>query len=97
MKNSLLLFLSQHRAFWWMRSFVYKVFFWIGAQVFRHQFNARDKKDNLVSLRHLFQITQAQLILALLFAIFLQLIDPVVFNFYKFTFLKIRVMIISGV
>lgn len=89
MKNSLFLFLSQHRAFWWMRSFVYKVSFWTGAQVFRHQFNARDKKDNFVSLRHLFQITQAQLILALLFAIFLQLVDPVVFGFYEFTFLKI--------
>ena len=89
MKNSLFLFMSQYRAFWWMRSFVYKVFFWIGAQVFRYQFNARDKKNNLVSLRHLFQITQVQLILSLLFAIFLQLVDPVVFGFYKFTFLKI--------
>ncbi|MDR3502098.1 MAG: hypothetical protein P4L79_05895 [Legionella sp.] len=89
MRNFLFLFLSQHRAFWWMRSFGYKVFVRIGAQVFRYQFNARDKKDNLVSFRHLLQITQTQLILALLFAILLQLVDPVVIGFYKLTFLKI--------
>lgn len=89
MKNSVFLFLSQYRFFWGLRTLGHKFLFWIGARAFRYQFNARDKKDSLVGLRHLFQITQVQLILALLFAIFLQLIDPVVITFYKFTFFKI--------
>lgn len=89
MKNTLFLFLSQHRAFWWARSLGYKIFFWIGAKVFRYQFDARDKKDDFIGLRHLFQITQVQLLLALVFAIFLQIVDPVVYDFYKLTFLKI--------
>ncbi len=89
MRNSLFLYFSQHRAFWWLRSLVYRAYFWIGAQVFRAQYFTRDKKDDFVGLRHLFQITQIQLVLALLFAIFLQLMDPVVLEFYKFTFLEI--------
>lgn len=89
MKNSLFLYFSQHRAFWWLRSLVYRAYFWIGAQSFRSRYFTREKKDSFIGLRHLFQITQVQLILALLFAILLQLVDPVVTGFYKFTFFKI--------
>lgn len=89
MKNSLFLYFSQHRAFWWLRSLVYRTYFWIGSQSFRSRYFARDKKDSFIRLQHLFQITQVQLILALVFAISLQLIDPVITGFYQFAFFKI--------
>lgn len=66
-----------------------KFIFWIRTQIFRSQYFSRDKKDNFIGLRHLFQITQVQLVLALIVAILLQLVDPIVIGFYKFTFLKI--------
>jgi len=89
MKNSWFLFLSQYRVFWRLRSLGYKVFFWIGALVFRYQYHVREKTDNYVGLRHLFQITQVQLMQALLFAILLQLVDPIIYDFYGLTFLQI--------
>lgn len=66
-----------------------KFIFWIGAQKFRSRYFVGDKKDSLIGLRNLFQITQVQLVLALIFAIFLQVLNPVVIGFYKFTFFKI--------
>ena len=89
MKNSVFLFFSQYRFFWRLRTISQKLIFWIRAHLFRLQYFSRDKKDNFTGLRHLFQITRVQLIIALLFAIFLQLIDPIVLNYYNFTFLKI--------
>ncbi|MET0072501.1 MAG: hypothetical protein ABW096_20910 [Candidatus Thiodiazotropha sp.] len=89
MKNSLFLYFSQLRAFWWLRSFTFRTYFWIGAVGFRSRYFAREKKDNFIGLRHLFRITQMQLVLALIFAIFLQIVNPVVFGFYKLTFLTI--------
>jgi len=87
--NSIFLFLSQYRVFWWLRILSYKLLFLISNNIFLYQFNAREKKNNYVGLRHLFQITQVQLVLAILFTILLQLVDPVVYSFYELTFLKI--------
>lgn len=89
MKNSIFLFLSQYRFFWRLRALSNKLLFSIGARVFLYRFNAREKKDNYVGLRHLFKITQLQIISALLFAAFLQWVDPIVYSFYELTFLKI--------
>ena len=89
MKNSLFLYFSQHRAFWWLRSLAHKAYFWIGVQIFLSKSFARDRKDGFFELCNLFQITLVQLILALLVALFLQWINPIVLDFYKFSFLKI--------
>ena len=48
-----------------------------------------EKKNNYSGLRHLFQITQVQMILTLLFAGFLHLVDPLVYDFYDLTLLQI--------
>ena len=89
MRNSFFLFLSQYRPFWVLRSLVYRVSFWFGASAFLYRFSVRENKDNLFGMRHLFQITQVQLVLTLLFAVLLQLVDPVVYRYYDFTFFTI--------
>jgi hypothetical protein len=83
MNNSLYLYLSQYRLFWLIRSLFNKLVFWGGAEVFHHQSNTREKRDNLLGLRHLFKITQIQLFLAILVAMIIQLVDPFVYDFYK--------------
>lgn len=83
------MFFSQYRFFWRLQMLGQKFIFWVRAQVLRSRYFAREKKDSFSGLRHLFQITQVQLVLALLFAVFLQLINPVVLGFYKFTIFNI--------
>jgi hypothetical protein len=83
------MFFSQYRFFWRLQLLSQKFRLWIGEQIFHTKYFAENKKDNFIGLRHLFQITQMQLALALIFAMLLQVLDPVVFGFYKFTFFKI--------
>ncbi|WP_420554513.1 hypothetical protein [Neptuniibacter marinus] len=87
--NAILIFFSQFRFFWHLKSLSQKFMLWIGAQIFRSQYFSRNKKDNFIGLRHLFQITQVQLVLAIIFAILLQVLNPLVLGFYNFTFFKI--------
>jgi len=89
LKNSFFQFLSQYRFYWRLRTLGYKLLFWVGVRKFNYQNSVRDKKEKYVGLRNLFQITQMQLMSALLFAALLQIVDPIVYNFYNLTFLKI--------
>lgn len=83
------MFFSQHKFFWKLRSFLSKAYFWIGTKSFNSRHIAREKRYSLFGLRHLFQITQMQLVLALILSILLQLINPQVIEFYEFTIFKI--------
>ena len=89
MQKPIFLFFSQYRLFWKFRSIIDRIYFWIGAQIFRSRYFVKEKKDNFGELRHLFEVTQIQLLLALLCAALLQWIDPIAHDFYKLTLLKI--------
>lgn len=89
MRNNLFLFFSQYRFFWWLRSWAIRIRFWFSSHTFGIRYKLHDKKINYISFRHLIQITQIQLIAALVFAIFLQLFDPIFYDYYKFLDLKI--------
>jgi hypothetical protein len=89
MRNNLFLFFSQYRFFWWLRSWTNRIRFWISSHTFGIRYKLHEKKYNYISFRHLIQITQIQLIAALVFTIFLQLFDPIFYDYYKFLNLKI--------
>ena len=89
MKNSLFMFFSQSKAFWRLRSIIFKVYFWIGTKGFKSRDFAREKTNNFSGLRHLFKLTQLQFLFALTLTILLQLINPHVVGYYKLTFLTI--------
>ncbi len=85
MNNSLLLYLSQTRVFWWLRAAMTRVFFWMEARVFGVRYSAKEEKSNYQSLRHLFRIAQNPLFIAVGFAVLLQYIDPYLYPYYQKT------------
>ncbi|OGA53220.1 MAG: hypothetical protein A3F74_07050 [Betaproteobacteria bacterium RIFCSPLOWO2_12_FULL_62_58] len=89
MNNGLFLYLSQTRVFWWLRASLARVSFWIEAKVFGVRYGAKEETTNYQSLRHLFSITQKQLIIALGFAALLQYIDPYLYAYYQKTGISI--------
>lgn len=89
LKNSIFLFLSQYRFFGRLRQSLQKIKFTFGSFRYRNSQFIGDKKDSYTSLQHLFKVTQLQLSLALLFAIFLQIMDPIVVDVYEITLFKI--------
>ena len=85
MNNSLLLYLSQTRLFWWLRATMARVFFWIEAKVFGVRYGAKEERTNYQSLRHVFSVTQKPLFIAVGFAVLLQYIDPYLHPYYQKT------------
>lgn len=89
MKNTVFLYLSQLRIFWWLRTWFLRIVFWIEAQIFGVKYNLQEERSNYQSIRHLFAITQKQLILAIGFAILLQYVDPYLHIYYQAMGLKV--------
>jgi hypothetical protein len=89
MRSTLYLCLSQFRCFWWLRSLIRRMIFLIKSNFFGVTFNIREERINFQSLRGLLQITQAQLFLAILLSISLQLIDPLLYPVYQLIGLRI--------
>lgn len=89
MDNSLFLYLSQHRSFWWLLSFYKKIHFYIGSKSFKVKYNLVEEKTNLTSFRQLLKITQNQLFLAVILAVSLQVADPYLSPFFQYMGLKI--------
>ena len=89
MRNHLFLLLSQYRLFWQLRYWTIRICFWFSSHTFGTNYKLRDKKDNYLSFQHLIQITQIQLIVALVFSILLQLFDPILYDYYEILNLEI--------
>jgi len=81
--NSLFLYLSQARLFWWLRALNTRLSFWIEAQIFGFRYGAKEEKSNYQSLRQLFSITQKPLLIAVGFGSLLQYIDPYLYPYYQ--------------
>lgn len=60
-----------------------RVFFWIDTRVFGVRFGIKEEKSNYLSLRSLFRLTENALIVALVFALFLQYIDPILYPYFE--------------
>ncbi len=89
MRNSLFQFLSQYRTFWQLRSRTHGMFFSFGKLIFSCRSIAKKTKDSVSGLYQLFQVTKIQFISTILFAAFLQYIDPIISNFFGITSLKL--------
>ena len=83
MNSGLFLYLSQTRAFWWLRSAVRTISFWIEAKAFALRYGVEEEKSNYQSLRHLFSVTQKPLLIGVASAILLQFIDPYLYPYYQ--------------
>lgn len=83
MNNRLFLYLSQTRAFWWLRAAVKRVFFRIEANLFGFRYRLREEKSNYQPLRQILRITQKPLFFAIGFAALLQYLDPHLTPYYQ--------------
>lgn len=75
--------------FWKVRALRKYVSFGAGVTKFRHELILNDIKSGAIGLRHLFKMTQIQLLLSFSFAVLLHVINPVVLEFYDFEIFKI--------
>lgn len=89
MKNSIFLLFSQYRYFWQLRAITNRILFKIESRIFKFTHGIREEKSNYSSLRHLFQITQFQILSAIIFALLLLGVDPYLHNFYEYFNLSI--------
>ncbi|MFZ2207116.1 MAG: hypothetical protein WAV22_00445 [Porticoccaceae bacterium] len=83
MNNWLFLYMSQNRTFWWLRSTITRVLFWMEARVFKTRYGAKEERSNYQTLRHLFSVTEKPVFVAVGFAILLQFIDPHLRPYYQ--------------
>lgn len=89
MRDALFLFLAQHRLFWTSRALLARLFFSIKSRFFTLRYGLREERTNFHTLRDLLQGTGAQIILAILVSISLQVIDPYLKFFYDYAHLRI--------
>lgn len=75
--------LSQSRLFWWFRTTITRVSFWIGSKIFGIRYSLKEEKTNYLSLQHLFRITQKPLFVAIAIAVSCQYFDPYLFPYYQ--------------
>lgn len=83
MSNRLVLFLSQARLFWWVRTVITRVSFWIESKIFGVRYSLKEEKTNYLSLQQLFRITQKPLFVAIGIAVSCQYVDPYLFPYYQ--------------
>ncbi len=87
--NWLKMVLSQNPFYWALRMWIRKTTFFVNSKVFAVRGTIREGVSDYTGLRNLFLITQRQLVVGFCLAVAIQLIDPIVYGFYKPTFLKI--------
>ncbi len=83
MSNRLVLSLSQTRLYWWLRTVVTRVSFWVESKIFGVRYSLKEEKTNYLSLRQVFRITQKPLFVAIGIAAICQYVDPYLFSYYK--------------
>jgi len=81
--NSLLIYLSQIRAFWWLRAAITRAVFAIEAKLFGFRYGLKEGNTHYQSLRQIFSITQKPLFIAVGFAALLQYVDPYLGPYYQ--------------
>jgi len=84
MNNALFVSLSKFRLFWLLRAWGRKLLFRIEARHFGARNQFKEGYFKIQSFRYLLGITQSQLFLALVFAIFLQFTDSYLHYYYKY-------------
>src|SRR4030066_231483 len=89
MKNFLFMASAQFRAFWKAKASVARLFFFIKRLFFKFRYGLREEETNFRTLRDILKVTQAQIILAIVLSIGLQVIDPYLKPFYNYINIKI--------
>jgi hypothetical protein len=83
MSNTIFLYLSQTRTYWWFRSALLRISFWFEKNVFGVRYGLKDEKINYSFLRNIFGLTEKPLFIAIGFAVFLQCIDLYLFPYFQ--------------
>lgn len=89
MNNWLILYMSQNRAFWWLRSMGTRVLLWLEARIFKSRYGAKEERSNYQTFRHLLSVTEKPVFIAVGFAVLLQFIDPYLRPYYQMSRISI--------
>lgn len=83
MKNTLFLYLSQRRIFWWFRKILFGLIFWTERNLYESRDGLKEENNNFKFLLNILSLTKKPLFIAIGLALVLQCIDPLLINYYK--------------